>query len=84
MNNLVAPLIKMLIAKQDELEFSDVAFSEKIGMSRQMWAMVKNGDREPGKDFLVAIMKAFPEYQLDVANYLKALADHPTPQGASK
>lgn len=64
LNNAVTDLIGKLKAKQGNMSETD--FAKTLGMSRTMWALVKNGQREPGLDFLKAIIKAFPDLQLDV------------------
>lgn len=64
MTTAVTDLIEKLKAKQGDM--SDTDFAEKLGMSRTMLALVYNGQRQPGLEFLKAVIKAFPDLQLDV------------------
>jgi len=64
-------LVELLIKKQEEMNLSETEFANKLGMSRPMWYLVKSGNRQPGKKFLKATMKAFPELQLDVMNCMR-------------
>lgn len=64
MSTAITDLIEKLKVKQGDMSETD--FAEKLGMSRAMWYLVKNGQSEPGLDFLRAVIKAFPDLQLDV------------------
>lgn len=66
MSIAVAILTEKLKAKQVREGLSDVAFSKKLGISRQTWAFVKGGTRKPGMKFLSAVIKTYPDLQLDV------------------
>ena len=57
-------LVEALIKKQEELKLTESAFSRRVGMSRPMWYMIKNGRRKPGLDILKKIIAEFPEMQL--------------------
>jgi transcriptional regulator with XRE-family HTH domain len=68
--NVTAALLDKLKEKQEQLGLNDVAFAERLGVSRTLWAFVKSGERVPGQKFLQAVMAAFPELKLDVFNYM--------------
>lgn len=70
--NIADVITEKLKAKQDESGLSDAAFAEKIGISRQLWAFVKTGKREPGMTLLSAVMNIFPDLTLEVMEYMKA------------
>jgi transcriptional regulator with XRE-family HTH domain len=70
MINELAVLIGKLKAKQQELGMTDPAFADRLGISRPLWTIVKNGQHEPGGKFLKAVMVTFPDLQLAVSNYM--------------
>ncbi len=74
MTNELAVLIERLKEKQGEQ--SDAEFAEKLGVSRQLWGLIKTGVHEtPGSKFITAVMRTFPELTGDVINYLASPKD---------
>jgi len=55
--------------KQGEL--SDKDFAKRLGVSRQLWALVKNGKHNPGLKFIQAVMRVYPELTVELMAYLK-------------
>lgn len=68
MDTNVASFVDKLKAKQGDM--NDVAFAKKLGLSRQTWAFLKDGTRHPGKRSIKKILAAYPEFALDIMNYL--------------
>ena len=52
--------IELLKRKQEELGLSDEKFARLLDVSFGHWNRVKKG-REPGRQFLIRALKAFPE-----------------------
>lgn len=70
----LAALIERLKEKQGNL--SDADFAERLGISRQLWSLIKSGKHaEPGAKFLKAVVQTFPELNLAVMNYLATSTD---------
>jgi transcriptional regulator with XRE-family HTH domain len=52
-------LIDLLRQRQQSLGETDLAFSRRIGMSRQMWQVIRTGRNVPGARSLGGITAAF-------------------------
>lgn len=70
MTNNVAGVVSELQQKQRELAMTDIDFAQKLAVSRQLWAAIKKGHRQPGLKFLRAVIREFPDLQLDVFNLM--------------
>jgi hypothetical protein len=57
-------IVQKLIEVQRALQLSDQKFSEKIGISRPMWQIIRTGKRGIGGRTLIQIFKAFPPLQV--------------------
>ncbi len=74
MTNELAELTKKLRGKQGDS--TDVAFARTLSISRQLWALIKKGQHEPGTKFISAVMSKYPDLMLDVMNYLRTKQEH--------
>ena len=63
-------LIQALEAEQAKSGLADGKFAARMGLSRSMWVMLRNGTTQPGRRTLERIGKALPELRLDIANAL--------------
>ena len=68
-------LIDTLSSRQRELGLADRAFAARIGISRPMWVGMRNRRVVPGRRTLERILKAFPEFQLQVMASLFLASD---------
>jgi transcriptional regulator with XRE-family HTH domain len=66
-------IIEKVRQLQEERGINEVKFSEMLGISRAHWWMMKKGDRKPSAAFLSAVMRAFPELEGEVIDYMKSL-----------
>lgn len=55
-------LIQALEQRQRDEGMTDQQFASEIGVSRQMWGLMRSGDRMPGRKTLGRIIERFPEY----------------------
>lgn len=69
--------------RQRELKEGDRVFAARLGMSRQMWFMLRTGRTPPGRRTLEAILRAFPEYQLQVMALLFVAPDSKTVESST-
>lgn len=69
MSTLVT-LVEKLKAKQEECNLNESEFADRLKLSRATWYLIKNGDREPSREFLSAVMREFPELTVEIMNYL--------------
>lgn len=60
---------------QELRKLTDEEFSGVLGVDRSTWANIKSQRRKPGKKFLKALARLFPELTLDILAYL-ASGDH--------
>lgn len=63
------PLVQALITKQNTI--TDQEFSKTLGIPLETWRSIKKGHRNLGKGSLSAILKAYPDLESAVVNYLK-------------
>jgi transcriptional regulator with XRE-family HTH domain len=64
-------LIDLLEAKRKELGLSDAAFARRLGVSRPLWSATRSGTRAVNITLLRGVVRAFPEMDGDVLNYLR-------------
>lgn len=64
-------LMDTLVAKQAELGLSDTDFAAKLGISRPLWSMIRDGKRKPGQKVVAGVMRAFPRLTDDALTYLR-------------
>jgi predicted transcriptional regulator len=69
---LTENIIEKLKTRQKELGLSDDGFAKHIGISRPLWALVKVGTRQPGMKFTKAVIRAFPDLEFDMWNYIRS------------
>ncbi len=62
--------LQNLIKIQYDLRMTDEAFSNHLGISRQLWNMIKNGKRPVGISLLAASLSKYPELKDDVTDFL--------------
>uniref|UniRef100_A0A6M3KR07 Uncharacterized protein n=1 Tax=viral metagenome TaxID=1070528 RepID=A0A6M3KR07_9ZZZZ len=65
-----ANLVGIIVARQAQLKLGEVEFAKRLGVSRATWFLIKKGERSPGQKFIRGILKAFPELQLHIYQYL--------------
>ena len=63
-------LASILDQHRKELHLTDAAFARRMGITRALWASVKNGHSNPGMKVVRAAMRRFPELQLKISIYL--------------
>jgi len=66
-NNLIERLKKY----QSQLGLSNYKFAERLGISAELWRMMKLGKRAVSLSLLRGIMKAYPEMEEDVLIFLR-------------
>ena len=64
-------LIELLQARQRELGLSDGAFARRLGVSRSLWIAVRSGRRAVGLNLLRGVVRAFPDLDDEVLDYLR-------------
>lgn len=63
-------LIELLADRQRDLGLTDEAFAETLGVSRQMWGLMRSRDRMPGRKTVQKILDVYPEFQTPAALFL--------------
>jgi len=58
---MTSNLLDVLRLRQKELIETDDEFAGRLGISREMWRLVRLGRTEPGRRTLRGIIAAFPE-----------------------
>lgn len=66
-NNL---LISTLQQIQEAKGFNDIQFAEFIGIDNSAWSLIKRGKRNPNVETLQRILKALPELEPIVMQYI--------------
>lgn len=69
MTNDLVILVDMLKAKQGDM--TNLAFARSLGVSRQLWEIIKAGRHKPGTKFIGAVMSKYPDLILEVINYMR-------------
>lgn len=67
MNERITSLVTTLSRRQRADAQTDAQFAARLGLSRPMWGMLRRGKTRPGRKSLERIVRAFPEYQVQVA-----------------
>jgi hypothetical protein len=77
-------LISELVRQQGLLGLNDQAFARELGISRQLWAMCRDGEAEIGLSLLAGVMRKFPGLKDEVLAEVKAYRQdrHQTAQPA--
>ncbi len=68
-------LLDALIKRQRTLKLSDRAFAGKLGISKALWVMTRQGDTPVGISLLSGVVREFGELREEV---LAVLAEHRT------
>lgn len=63
-------LVAALIARQRDLDESDLLFAQRLGISRQTWQFIRTGVRVPGLRTVRGIRQAFPELSSETDAFL--------------
>jgi len=71
MNQHAQTLVTILEARQRELGLTDAAFADRLGVSRQLWAMTRAGQRAVGLLLLQGVVRAFPDLHNQVLAHLQ-------------
>ena len=66
-------LVDALIEQQRTLKLSDEAFARKLGISKSLWIMTRQGDVPVGMSLLAGVVREFGELRNEV---IEALADY--------
>ena len=64
-------LIKILINRQLEQDLTNTAFAKKLGVSRTLWVMTRNGRRNVNITLLRAVAREFPELDDEILAFLR-------------
>ncbi len=54
-------LVAALVRKQTSLRDLDIDFARRLGISRQAWALLREGGMRPGLKTLRGVRRAFPD-----------------------
>jgi len=65
-------ILKNLQTRQAELNLIDARFAELLGISRPLWWMTRNGQREVNLSLLRGVVKAFPELHDQIITFLQS------------
>jgi transcriptional regulator with XRE-family HTH domain len=63
-------LIEVVAAKQAALGENHQQFADRLGISRQAWMLVRNGQANPGRRTLKGFAKSFPDLHFEIIAYL--------------
>ncbi|MEA2574257.1 MAG: hypothetical protein QOH93_1555 [Chloroflexia bacterium] len=73
MKTSTATLLEALVNRQRTLQLSDRAFARKLGISKALWVMTRQGDIRVGISVLAGVVREFSELSNEV---LGVLAEH--------
>ena len=72
MKNQPHTIVKTLQTRQKELDLIDARFAQLLGISRPLWWMTRNGQREVNISPLRGVAKAFPELHEQIITFLQS------------
>ena len=64
-------LIDKLVSVQKRQIIGDDTFAYRLGISRQMWIMMRTRRAKPGVNVLHGVVIAYPELSRDILDYLR-------------
>jgi len=70
-------IIDALKELQTEQNLTDSEIAQKLGIHRATWQRTKNHHQEPSSNFLIAVMRVFPELREAVDIFLSSSATNP-------
>ncbi|MDQ5825064.1 MAG: hypothetical protein M3441_12780 [Chloroflexota bacterium] len=73
MGTATTVLLDALVNQQRTLQLSDRAFANKLGISKALWIMTRQGDVPVGISLLAGVVREFGDLRDEV---LDALAEH--------
>ena len=73
MGTATTVLLDALVKQQRTLKLSDRAFASKLGISKALWIMTRQGDVPVGISLLAGVVREFSDLRNEV---LEALAEH--------
>ena len=65
-------LITSLAKHQKKLGLNNTEFARLLGISRQLWEMIKRGKRNIGVSLLRGVAQAFPELDGQILDFLRS------------
>lgn len=72
MEDQTPTIVKNLQTRQAELKLIDARFAELLGISRPLWWMTRNGQREVNISLLRGVARAFPEMHDQIVAFLQS------------
>ena len=72
MKNQPSTIVNILQTRQKELDLIDARFAQLLGISRPLWWMTRNGQREVNISLLRGVAKAFPEMHDQIISFLQS------------
>jgi len=72
-------LIAKLERRQAEEGLSNRQFSDKLGISSELWRLMRKGKRNVSQALARGVIRVYPEYKEDVLFILSSSVDTPTP-----
>ncbi len=67
-------LIKAIEERKRSLGWTDEALARALGVSRPLWSQIRSGKRRVTLDVVRGILRAFPDLEAQVMEYLKETA----------
>lgn len=64
-------LVEKLKIEQTRRGATDAEFAELLGITRQMWIMIKQRQANPGLAVLQGVLRAYPEMKKEVLAYIR-------------
>lgn len=81
MGTATTVLLDALVNQQRTLQLSDRAFARKLGISKSLWIMTRQGDVPVGISLLAGVVREFGDLRNEV---LAVLAEHRAGNHAKK
>jgi len=66
-------LVQEMAQLQDKTGLSHREFARRLGLSHSFWLRLRQGRANPGRKFLVAVLRIAPLYEAEVIECLKGM-----------